>query len=260
MRLEFLIIDFQNDFCLPDGALPVPGAMDDADRLAETILRLKDKISMIHATLDTHHFVDISHPIWYIDAEGNHPEPITTVMTAKALKSGIWTTTNPLSLQRTIEYEEKLEKNGRYPHVIWPPHCLIGESGMNVVEPVRRAFRVWEITKCRSINYVTKGSNPWTEHYSGVIADVPDDEDETTQLNTPLIETLARADIIGFSGQALNFCVANTGKDVADKIGEDNIKKITLLEDTCSNVPGYENLATEFLKYMKDKGMKTCKS
>jgi DNA-binding transcriptional ArsR family regulator len=39
----------------------------------------------------------------------------------------------------------------------------------------------------KMVDFVTKGSNYWTEHYSAVQADVPDSQDPTTMLNTELI-------------------------------------------------------------------------
>ena len=63
MRIELLIIDPQNDFCDPSGALYVPGADKDMDNVADFILAKKDKLDDIHATLDSHHFIDIAHPV-----------------------------------------------------------------------------------------------------------------------------------------------------------------------------------------------------
>ena len=52
-RVELLIIDPQIDFCDPArGALYVPGAEHDMRRLAQMVVRLKDKIDDIHVTLD----------------------------------------------------------------------------------------------------------------------------------------------------------------------------------------------------------------
>ena len=62
-RLEFLIVDPQNDFCDPKGTLYVPGAREDSLRLSDTIKRLRDKISHISVTLDTHRLIDIAHPL-----------------------------------------------------------------------------------------------------------------------------------------------------------------------------------------------------
>ena len=67
MRLEFLIIDPQNDFSdAPGAALPAPGASADAERLAQALNRLGDRIAEIHVTLDTHQLVDIAHPIFWL--------------------------------------------------------------------------------------------------------------------------------------------------------------------------------------------------
>ena len=79
------------------------------------------------------------------------------------------------------------------------------------------------------INLVTKGSNFWTEHYSAVMADVPDPSDPHTMLNTSFINTLKEADIIALSGEAKSHCLANTVRDIANNFGEENISKLVLL-------------------------------
>jgi nicotinamidase-related amidase len=117
----------------------------------------------------------------------------------------------------------------------------------------------WE-RRYRFVNYVTKGSNYKTEHYSAVQAEVPDPTDPSTHINTPFIETLEEADIIVVSGQALSHCVANTVRDIADNFGDENIQKLVLLEDTTSPVPGFEQLGIDFLKDMKARGMQVAKS
>ena len=62
-KLEFLIVDPQNDFSdAPDAALPVTGAGADAERLAHLLERLRDRIDGIRVTLDTHQLLDIAHP------------------------------------------------------------------------------------------------------------------------------------------------------------------------------------------------------
>ncbi|MBT6047696.1 MAG: hypothetical protein HOG49_12830, partial [Candidatus Scalindua sp.] len=75
-----------------------------------------------------------------------------------------------------------------------------------------------------------------------------------------LLKLLKDADIIALSGQALSHCVANTVKDIADNFGEENIKKLVLLEDTSSNVTGFEKLGTDFVTEMVSRGMQICKA
>lgn len=257
-NVHLLSIDPQNDFCDPNGALYVPGADDDMKRLAHLITRLKDKLEDIHVTLDSHHFIHVAHPVFWKNSQGDHPAPFTLI-SVDDVEQGVWSATNPGYQQRAAEYVKTLSANGRYVLCIWPPHCLIGSWGHNIYPEVFQAMLEWE-KQFALTNTVTKGSNPFTEHYSAVQADVPDGEDSTTMLNTDLINTLQKADVILITGEALSHCVANTIRDIANNFGDENIKKFVLLEDTCSNVTGFENLGEEFVKEMTSRGMKVTTS
>ncbi len=267
-RLEFLIIDPQNSFCHPTkGELFVPGADKDAERLAKLIDKLLYDIDDIHVTLDTHHELDVAHPIFWVNERGEHPAPFTGI-SKEDVATGLWKPFNPKMpcppygtlLDRMVDYVTKLEENGRYQLTIWPPHCRIGTPGHNVVEPLREAFRQWELTRYAMVDYHTKGSNIFTEHYSGVQADVPDVEDPTTHLNTKLIETLEGADVIVFSGEASSHCVANTIRDIVRNFGEETVKKCVLLEDAMSPVSGFEQFADDFFQDMIAEGMQITKT
>lgn len=253
VKIELLIIDPQNDFCDPNGALYVPGAEKDMERLAEMIRTHKDRLWDIHATMDMHHYVDIAHPVFLVDSNGNHPAPFT-VVTADEVNNGSWRATNPGMQNRLVDYVNQLEANGRYPLCVWPPHCLIGSWGSIVYPVLFEALLDWE-KSFSMVDYVTKGSNFWTEHYSAVQADVPDSSDPDTMLNQRLITTLQNADMIGLAGEARSHCLANTVRDIADNFGEDNIKKLYLLEDATSDVPGFENLGEQFVNDMIARGM-----
>ena len=115
----------------------------------------------------------------------------------------------------------------------------------------------WEESNYAMVDYVTKGSNFMTEHYSAVQADVPDPEDPNTHLNENLIEILKTADEIIWTGEALSHCVANTIRDIANNFGEENIKKMVLLTDATSNVTGFEQMGEDFMKEMTGRGMRT---
>lgn len=254
-KVHLVIIDPQVDFCDPNGALYVQGAEQDIHRLAQMVARLAPKLDDIHVTLDSHRLIDVAHPIFWKDSNGQHPAPFT-IITANDLETGRWTPVLPGLYRRMLDYVKTLETNGRYPLCIWPPHCLIGSPGHNVMPELQAALLCWETQRFAMVDYVTKGSNPWTEHYSAVMADVPDPTDPGTQLDTRFIQTLLEADLVVIAGEAGSHCLANTVRDVAANFGDDSyIKRLVLLEDATSPVPGFERFQTDFIKEMTARGM-----
>ncbi|MDP6118153.1 MAG: hypothetical protein QGF00_02525 [Planctomycetota bacterium] len=252
---QLLVIDPQVDFCDPEGALFVTGAQEDMQRLSEFISRNADKLEAIHCTLDNHHVMDIAHPLWWQDSDGNPPDPFT-IIDPDAVESGAWSTAQTDARGRSLNYVKTLGQNGRYPLCIWPPHCLIGSSGAAVLPELFAAFTDWEASGRKTVNYIRKGSNPWTEHYSAIQADVPDPEDPGTLLNASLIHALEEADQVFIAGEAGSHCVANTVRDLAENFRDsDSIKKLVLLEDTTSPVPGFESFQEEFLEDLSARGM-----
>lgn len=257
IRIHLLVIDPQQDFCNPNGSLFVKGADEDMKRLARMVERLKGKLADIHVTQDSHRKVDISHPMWFKDPKGNHPAPFTTIAPTD-LADGRWTTAQPGAFRRTLDYLRALDAGKRYPHVIWPEHCLIGDEGHNVVPELAAAIHGWEHDRYAMADIVTKGSNPWTEHFSAVQAEVPDPSDPSTQVNTGLIKTLEEADVVLLAGEARSHCLANTVRDIVKNFSDPKlIEKLVLLTDATSDVGGFEHFGDAFLKDMLAKGMKT---
>jgi nicotinamidase-related amidase len=256
-KVVLLTIDPQVDFCSPNGALFVPGADKDMKRLATMIKRTKGDIDDIICTLDSHRTLHIAHPIWWVGSNGNHPTPFTLINEGDVLgPNPKWRATNPGYQKRSVEYVQKLAANKRYVLCIWPPHCRIGSSGYCVEPCTFDAFCEWE-EQFASVNYVTKGSNIFTEHYSALCADVIDSEDISTGLNTDLLKVLQDPEValIGISGEASSHCLRFTVMDIADNFGEENIKKMVFLEDTASPVSGFEDKTIEFVDIMTKKGM-----
>lgn len=261
MTVTLLIIDPQNDFVSSRGSLSVPGAAADMDRLASMIRRLSPKIDDIQVTLDSHRRVDISHPMWFRNSAGNKPSPFTMI-SANDLRSGVWSTYLPSYRTRTLQYLETLEAGGRYPHLIWPEHCLIGSEGHGIWPNLLDAIHEWEGSFALA-GMVTKGSNMWTEHFSGIKAEVTDPSDPSTQVNNDLIRTLEESDQIVIAGEALSHCVLSTVEDIATYFSNpDYVKKMVLLLDATSNVPNppgttlFSDRAAKFLADMQTKGMK----
>lgn len=258
-KIEFLVIDPQMDFSDPNGSLFVQGADHDMMRLADLINRISPKISDVHITLDSHHLLHISNPIFWRNSNGDHPTPFTCI-TSKDLENGTWTTFMPSHFKKALAYLQTLEAGGRYPHVIWPPHCLIGSAGAQVVPVLFNALKSWE-QEFAIVDFVTKGSNVWTEHFSGIKAEVPEANDPTTQINTNLIKTLEEADEIVVAGEALSHCLKSTVEDIFTNFSNaDYLKKMVLLTDCTSSVTGFEKNGQDFVKEMTARGMRTSTS
>ena len=258
---HILGIDPQKSFCDEDGALPVSGASEDMRRAATFIERVGAYIDAMHITLDTHYLLHIAHPIFWVDKDGNHPAPYT-IISVEDVEQGRWKAWRKYAQARALEYVRTLRTNGRYALCIWNPHCLIGTPGHNIHENVRGTLLEWESKYCKMIDFVTKGSNMWTEHYSALKADVPDPTDPTTMLNKSFVELLYKGDIIYVFGEAVDYCVANTLKDIIAEFGKESAKKIVLLTDCMSavNAPGHEHLAQEFFDEMDALGVTMMKS
>ena len=248
MLNALLIIDPQNDFCDPAGALAVPGAVDDCARIAAMIERIGDNLSSIYVTLDTHHLFHIANPAFWIDGNGNHPAPYTIISEA-AIKSGKFRAALPEYQDYAAKYVAELTKSGKYSLCIWPPHCLIGTWGHNVYKPLSDALLGWEKAKAgRIVEYTEKGSNVKTEHYSAIRAEVVDEDDPSSKTNFALVEKLKKADNIAIAGEAFSHCVANSVLDLLELIPTE---KIVILTDCSSNVTGFEHLGDSFLEELR---------
>jgi nicotinamidase-related amidase len=254
-RYQLFIIDAQRDFCEPAGGLYVPGAERDIARLSSMIRRNLDAFDDIFVTLDAHHRVHIANPIWWVDSRGNGPEPFTEI-DVEAVETGRWRASNPAYQQRSLDYVRALKRKGRYTLTIWPYHCLIGSTGATVMPDLFGALSDWE-RQFAVVNTVTKGSNIFTEHYSAVRADVEDPEDPDTLLNARLLRALKDGGDrpILIAGEALSHCVANTIRDVAHEFNDSEVRRLVLLEDATSNVPGFETFGRDFMIEMTARGM-----
>lgn len=261
LKIHLLVIDPQIDFCdLPGSALPVPGADADMKRVAKLIDRVGHKLDDIHVTLDSHRLIDIAHPAWWMDGKGNPPAPFTQISSSD-IEAGIWTPRNPSFRARSLAYTKALEAAKKFTLCVWPPHCLIGTAGHNVHPELNDALQRWSEREFAMVDYVTKGSNPWTEHYGALMAEVPDPKDPSTSLNTAFLKMLADADVVAVAGEASSHCVLNTVQQIADNIGTEHLKKFYLLQDCMSPVPAIPNIvdfpaiADAWLKEMKRRGM-----
>lgn len=269
-KLHLLIIDPQNDFCdLPpshrpvqaDGslatpALPVSGAHADMLRVAELIDTGRQGIAGISVTLDSHHRLDVAHPTFWTGAGGGAVSPFTEI-TAADVRAGRFLPRDAACLPRTLAYLDALEAAGRYRLMVWPVHCEIGTWGHNVHADVRAAYNRWEDAALGIVGKVVKGTNPWTEHYSAVMAEVPDADDPATQLNRGFIDLLRQADRVYITGEAGSHCVKATTEHIVDQFGPADARKLVLVTDCMSPVAGFAPQYDAFVRDMLARGVQT---
>lgn len=259
-----LVIDGQNDFMdLPNSALPVAGATKDMDRVVAFIGKNIKGLDEVSCTLDSHHSIAIFHPCWFKDKDSNFIKPFTAVF-PDDLKG---TYTPQFAPAWTNEYVGKLTTQGEKVHLIWPYHCLIGTEGHALYAPLAGALSDFEATKGVVVNYVTKGANPYVEHFGAFRANVEMPQAPDTQLNQRLINYLMAFDDIYLTGEARSHCVSDTLKQAVNEV-PGLAHKIIVLEDCTSDVPGspapglptFGELATPGYEDAKSKGVRFAKS
>jgi nicotinamidase-related amidase len=285
-RICLLLIDVQNTFCIPDFELFVGGktgngAVEDNQRLCEFIYRHLGVITTIIPTLDTHTAMQIFHPIFWVNAQGEHPTPAATNITPTDIEQGIWQV-NPavahsltngdyeLLIKQALHYVKQLSQNGKYPLIVWPYHSMLGGIGHALVSSVEEAIFFHSIARQSQAQFELKGENPFTENYSILRPEVLIgwDNQPIGKKNTNLIQQLLKYDAVIIAGQAKSHCVAWTIEDLLTEIKQVDstlTKKIYLLEDCTSPVvvPGvvdYTEQANTIFTRFADAGMHIIKS
>jgi nicotinamidase/pyrazinamidase len=250
-KTALLLIDAQFDFCDPKGALFVPGAEQDVERIAKLIALEGEKIDAIFATLDTHKVLDIAHPLFWEDANGNTVAPFTRI-TAANVKAGKWTPR--YERDYVIQYLETLEAEGEFMHFIWPEHCLIGSKGAALDDTIMEALLAWTHRTGRDYKAVIKGTNPLTEHFGVFRAQVPVANAPETELDQAFLDELAAFDQILVAGEARSHCVATSINQIL-KYSPELAPKVTILTDCMSNVTNFEDVADPIYEEAAQKGM-----
>ena len=271
-QLHLLVIDPQNDFCdlpatwLPPDAAPtlaVPGAHADMLRVAQLIREGGSGLTRISVTLDAHHRYDIAHPAFWRTGDGGPVAPFTQI-SAQQVRDRLFLPAASGALPRALAYLDALERAARYRLMVWPVHCEIGSWGQNIHAAVRAAYNGWEVQHLQVVAKLSKGSNPWTEHYSAVMAEVPDAQDAATQLNRAFLDTLLPAQQLYICGEAGSHCVKASTEHIADYLqaqqGKAALSRLVLLTDCMSPVTGFEAQQHDFLAAMQARGARLATS
>lgn len=255
LRTCLLLIDVQNTFCIPEFELYVGGAsglgaVTDNTRLCEFIYRNLGSLTQIVATLDTHHAQQIFHPIFWVNAAGEHPQP-ATMISAREVAEGIWRVNPRLEnsagaddrfLQTYAEYYvTQLEQSGKYPLTVWPYHAMLGGVGHALVAAVEAACFFHGMARQTQTQIELKGDHPLTENYSALSPEVKTDASGQPLAadNKALLQSLLTYDRVIIAGQAKSHCVAWTVADLLTEIQTHRpefVEQVYLLTDCTSPV------------------------
>ncbi len=234
-RVLLLLIDAQVDFIHEDGALSVPGAVEDTRRTVAWIYRNAAKISAIAASLDSHIPLQIFFPTWWADREGHHPEPFTAI-TTEQVEEGNWTPLYEPEWSR--HYVRRLEEQAKKQLMIWPFHTLMGTPGHALTPALYEAIAFHAAARRARPRFLIKGTLPKTEFYSILEPEVKDPEDPEAELNEAFLEELLSYDAVYLAGQAKSHCVLETVTSIMRRVGDrrELAEKFHLLTDCTSSV------------------------
>jgi nicotinamidase-related amidase len=265
-------IDCQVGFCTPGASLFVPGAVEDTRRTVEWIYRNLDRITGLHFSLDTHRVFQIFHPAWWVDKDGKHPSPLTSI-THDDVRSGRWM---PIAHPReALEYTRRLEEGGKYVLTIWPYHTLLGGLSHALVPALMEASIFHSLVRRHQTHFETKGTHAMTENYSVLSPEVTELGSQVVgAFNTPFYKLLLEYDRVYVFGQASSHCVLSTLNDIRDRIQATDpalADRIWILEDAMSPVPApplqplppgldFPRMAREGIERFRQAGMHVVKT
>ncbi len=242
-------IAYQHDFTMPEGTLYVPGGGEDAERFAEFVLKFQHDIKSLYLTQDSHRVLDIAHPSWWKQKNGDFVEPFTMITVNDITAGTYYPAIRPIE---SNEYIRKLEDQGEFQHMVWPEHCIIGSLGHTFHKSIRNAASEFERSTHRWVEIITKGSNPFTEHYGAFRANIEQAGDPSTQLSQILLNQLLSLDKLYFGGEAESHCDANSLVQLMDNVPT-LISKMVILTDTMSPVPGLPQSFYDHVKTIYDR-------
>jgi nicotinamidase/pyrazinamidase len=208
-----VLVDTQVDFVHADGALSVPGAVEDTKRTIDFILKrtASGKLTAIAASLDSHLPIQIFFSSWWEDRNGNEPAPFTAI-TSESIAKGEW---RPRYDRKwSIDYVKKLEDQSKKVLMIWPYHTKIGTPGHAMTPALYEAVVYHSAARLAQPVFLTKGSIPKTEHYSILEPEVKVPNHPQGGLNTHFLDMLATYDRIYIAGQAKSHCVLETVESI----------------------------------------------
>jgi nicotinamidase-related amidase len=263
LKIQLLIVDMQVDFCQTNGALYVPGAAEDVQRLIRFIYRQAECITDIICSLDSHLPYQIFHPAWWADGKGNHPPPFT-IISHKDVEERKWV---PLiEPEWSARYTQALEEQAKKELTIWPYHCLIGSSGHSLEPDLFSAVLWHSLARGSQPTWWTKGDIPKTEHYSIFQPEIPVYGHPQGGKSLEFLNLIKACDRILIAGEAETHCVLETVEDLVEEFTDqpEILQRIYILQDCTSPIRhpkiDYEAITHERFAAFAEKGINFIKS
>ena len=207
-----------------------------------------DKVSNIAVSIDTHTPHQIFHPCWWIDENGNNPAPYTPITLAD-LDSGKWRAViNPMASR---DYVEHLEKDGKKTLVVWSYHCIQGTTGCALENQFANMIYFHSVAKKSVVQRLVKGQDPLSEMY-GVIKP---EYDTNGYINLDFLNKIDKFDKVIIGGEAKSHCVMESIKQILEhyETRPEVTKKIYILDDCMSIIPGFEDATAQAFDEFKTK-------
>ncbi|WP_313183180.1 hypothetical protein [Sphingobacterium siyangense] len=248
-RTLLLAIDVQNDFMESIGSLAVNGSKADVQRLTQWMYRNLGSLTQVMCSLDCHSMMQIFHADWWLDTEGNHPEPFTIIRYAD-VRDGIWRAVNGHTAL-ALDYLQHLEAEGKKQLCIWPYHCLEGTSGAQLESQFTNMLYFHSAVRQVKPVLVYKGQDPNTEMYGIIKAEY----DGNKFVNHAVLEAIRAHDAIYIAGEASSHCVLASAVQILEYFEHDRsiTSRITLLIDCMSPIAGFEEQTLLQFDALKEK-------
>ncbi len=275
LKVHFLGIDLQKDFCFPEGTLFVggrsgTGAIDDSRRIAEFLYRNLSVISRTTMTMDSHFPFQIFFSSFWVDQD-RQPVPPFTVISVNDVRFGkyqpnpaiaAWLSNGNYSwLRKQVEYYcNELERAGKYQLYLWPEHTMMGSDGYSLVGVIQEARMFQAYVRQIQAKIEVKGGNELTENYSVLGPEVTTrfDGKPLAQKNARFVRTLLDSDRVIIAGQAASHCVKSSIDDLLEDIQKQDpelARKVYVLVDCMSSVTipdGQGGFIVDFTSQMDD--------
>lgn len=174
-----LIIDPQNDFMdfveKYEPSLSVSGASNDMNKLAIFLEQNPKLFDEIHVSLDSHTVNHIGHESFWSKDKKWKPnvfehfyvyegDPKIYVGKSESEKRET-KTADPHLHPWAYHYILEMKKEKKPIPCLWPTHCILGEKGWQIYEPLKTVLMAINLKK-KNVFYHEKGTNDLVEMYS----------------------------------------------------------------------------------------------